>query len=86
MLFRILTENKSTLPDVVSKYFEGFTIIHGLGFWKGKPESCAVIEIDTLGSDYNIEARVNSVVADIKSQCHQESVLVQTIQCGSKFI
>jgi hypothetical protein len=86
MLTRILCENHSKLPDIVSRYFDGFTIIHALGFWKGKPESAAVIEIDMTNVDYNIPARINSVVSDIKYECKQESVLVQTIQTSSKLV
>ena len=78
MLIRIITENNPLLPDIVSRYFEGFTMYNARGFWKGKPESSMIIEIDTEGSEYNPLARINSIVDDIKTKCNQESVLVQT--------
>ena len=84
MIIRIVTENHRLLDSIVSRYFDGYTILYGRGYWKGQAESSVVIEIDSIGADYNIMARIRSIVSDIKALCKQESVLVQKIQCSSE--
>jgi len=77
MLIRIYTQQNRLLPSIISRYFENWTLLYAQGFYKGQPESSVVIEIDTLGQDYNPLARIDSIVDEIKTLCGQEAVLVQ---------
>ena len=86
MLYRLITEQHRKLPEILSRYVDGYTILYGLGFWEGNPESSRVIEIDTQGLDYGQEERIMSIVEDIKTECEQETVLVQTIMCTTRLI
>ena len=76
MLYRIYTEQHRKLPEIISRYVDGCTMLYGQGFWKGKPESCVVIEIDSI--DYEMGARVRAICKDIKVECEQEEVIMQT--------
>jgi len=75
MFYRIYTETKPQLSDLVSKYFDGFTLLYGRGFFLRKSEACTIIEIDTI--EPHCEARIKCLVRDIKQVCEQEFVLVQ---------
>ena len=86
MLFRILTEDINELKtaktiELVSKFFNGFTLIKGIGYWQGKPENCLIFEIQT-----DNKKDVLWLANQIKLQNNQESVLVQEIKSTAKFI
>jgi len=85
MTFRIFTQYKSKLPEIVSRYFDGFTLTNSLGFYNGSPESSCIIDIDCSGIE-NPLSRMMSVIEDIKYECCQQEVLVQTIQCSSRYV
>jgi len=44
-LFRIYTEAKASTEEIVGRYFDGFTILSGVGHYLGGTESADVIEI-----------------------------------------
>lgn len=83
MLFRILTEkinSKSTgqpqrTIDLVAKFFDGFTVLNGQGYWQGKPEDCIIFEIETDKKDL-----VLWLANQIKMQNNQQSVLVEVLK------
>jgi hypothetical protein len=86
MLYRILTEDINQLKtektiELVSKFFNGFTLIKGIGYWQGKPENCLIFEIQT-----DDKKDVFWLANQIKLQNNQESVLVQEIKSTAKFI
>jgi len=89
MLYRILTEDKAWaergVAEIVLKEFDGFTMLRGVGFWKGGEERCLIIEIFTADT---VEAhdKVARVAKEIKAYLEQESVLIQRLECGGKFI
>lgn len=70
-VFRLYTETLPSLDYIVPAYFDGFSMITGLGFWKGKAENCTIIEIIT-----NNRATIANLVNDIKISNRQESVMV----------
>ena len=72
-LYRIYTENRSNLPELVSAKFESFTITPTIGYWKGKGESSAVIDILADAHDH---AKVKNLARDIQRANEQESVLI----------
>ena len=84
MLYRILTENKNEpkVRDLVSKYFDGFTVYHGTGYWKGTPEKSLIIELSSVNNSENVYKCANQ----IKTFNKQESVLVQELAEVAKFI
>jgi len=77
MLYRIITENinKAKIIELITKYFDGFTLIEGQGYWRGKSEKTLIIEIMTTGC-----ISVKRLASRIKSLNNQESVLIQIIE------
>lgn len=78
VVYRVYTEDTDTRPEVanlVSEYFNGFTMFSGIGFWRGKKELSLVIEII---ADYNDKHKVLRLAGEIKELNKQESVLVFT--------
>jgi uncharacterized membrane-anchored protein YitT (DUF2179 family) len=83
MKYSIYTENKNKelIEQVISEYFDGFTIIESVGYWKGTKESGLIIEI--ICSD---NMAVYRLAEDIKTLNKQESVLVTWTNVDSQFI
>ena len=78
MLYRIFTENKNLkeIEAIVSKYYEGFTLLKSEGFWRLQKENSLIIEIVTDDSDKLIE----DMAKEIKTANNQEAVLIQKIK------
>jgi hypothetical protein len=78
MLYRIFTENKQKdgVAKVVTRFFDGFTLIEGEGYWQGKPEKTLIIEIDTINSTCPSN-RISAIVDEIKELNNQQCCLVQ---------
>ena len=86
MLYRILTEDKNRLDVqmIVADKFDDFTMLYGDRFYKGKPESALVIEIDTNRFNKRKECdKVIDIANQIRQINQQESVLVQQISSNS---
>lgn len=79
MLYRLYTEdkNRETVKEIVSKYFDGYTLLSGEGVWKGNEEKSLVIEIYTL--DHNAEHVIQKIADEIEIRNEQESVLVVSL-------
>lgn len=77
MLYRILTEdkNRQEIASIVSKRFDGFTLLAGQGYWKGLAENALAIEIESAEDN----ATVFALADEIKRYNKQEAVLVQTL-------
>ncbi|TES90055.1 MAG: hypothetical protein E3J87_10780 [Candidatus Cloacimonadota bacterium] len=77
--FRIYTENKNQdkIEEIISRYFDGFTIYKAEGFWRLQKEKTLIIEI--LGES-DIVSKINSAAREIKSANNQEAVIVQKIK------
>lgn len=69
--FVLLTERRDNLDAVCSEYFEAFTILSGLGYWRGAGEESATIIIVT-----DDRRAVYSLAESIKARNGQDSVLV----------
>lgn len=78
MLYRLYTElkNEELIEKVVSKFYPGFTVIKGEGFWRLQKEHSLIIEIVTEDEDAKIEA----VAKEIKAVNSQDNVLIQKIK------
>lgn len=83
MLYRILTENKNYDETVrlVAEHFDGFTVIHADGFWKGQAEHSLVIEIlpPVRMGDGEARTQVEKLAYAIKKQNDQQEVMIQRI-------
>jgi hypothetical protein len=71
--YRLHTEHVS--PVLVAKYFDGFTIINGRGYYQGKGESSVAIEIIGTIDD---AAKVTTLARDIREQYRQTEVWITT--------
>lgn len=71
--YRIYTEDRRGLSTLVARYFDGATILQGLGLWCGETEGSAVIEI--LGTRADLQNIVH-LAGDIRFTNEQSSVIV----------
>lgn len=69
--YRLHTEHLS--PTLVARYFDGFTILKGQGFYKGKSEDSAIVEIIGTLED---AAKVTTLAKDIREQYRQAEVWI----------
>jgi len=74
-LYRVHTEYRINLPKLVNEYFEGFTTLQGIGYYKGQPEDCTIIEVVTEDS-----LSIGLLCEDIKRINNQEEVLCYAIE------
>jgi hypothetical protein len=86
MLYRIFTENIEAnhlaIESIIGKYYEGFTLIKGEGFWRLQKENSLIIEIVTDDTD----ALITALASEIKVANHQEAVLIQKIENNQWFV
>lgn len=68
MFYRIHTEDSSLLPELVTQYFDCFALVRGTGYWRGKPESSATIEIIADVIDEVVVKHVASRICEILKQ------------------
>jgi hypothetical protein len=81
--FKIYTENTNEkyIEELLNVSFDGFTIIHTTGFWKGQKEDSIIIEILT-----NNKTLIHAIAKQIKYINHQESILITETKQIGKFI
>ena len=73
IVYRLYTEAKDTLADIVSRYFAGATFTFTVGLWQGTPEDSTVIEI--IGTRADMQS-IAHLAGDIRLANNQTSVLV----------
>lgn len=80
---RILTEdvNYNLVVDILSKYFDSFTIQQSRGYWKGSAEASLVIEV--IGGAYG---DVRKASEEIRVANNQEAVLIFSVTGKSTLI
>lgn len=66
------------LEEILNKYFEGYCLTEGRGYYKGKQEKCYIVDLFDALLGYK-------VIAEIKSRLNQECVLVQTWEVDGGF-
>jgi len=74
--YRIYTEdiNKGTILFEASQLLpKGFTIINGMGYWRGVQEPCLIIEVTGLEL---LRQSIKQLAANIKRLNCQEAVLI----------
>jgi hypothetical protein len=85
MTYRILTENVGLdkLAAQSARFFDSFTVVPTVGYWRGERESSAAIEI--IGAEADAE-RVRELATTIKQENQQQAVLVERIASQSELI
>lgn len=80
---RILTEdiNRNEVIEILSKYFDSFTVQQTRGFWKGAAEGSLSIEL--IGAAY---ADVRRASEEIRIANNQEAVLIFSVTGKSTLI
>lgn len=73
--FKLYTEYRPNLTELVSRYVDNFTLLKGTGSWKGIEEPCAVI-VSYVEENSPEEKRLLVCVQTIKRVNNQEAVLV----------
>jgi len=79
--FRIYTEHKNNLAELTAKYFDGFTLLNAIGYWRNLKEKSAIIEIAT-----NNKKKVLELCNKIKQTNKQQSILLQEYTPTTTFI
>ena len=80
-LYRLFTQNvnKQWICELVSQYFNGFTVFEATGYWKGCQEQSLCIEIMTDSYDISAPSKINALSQAICLGNEQESVLIQEL-------
>lgn len=88
MLYRISTEWQPNLPALVNAAgFEAFAITQSIGYWKGKREVGAAIEIAIdANNPFETARRIEALAKRIGEVNKQEAVLVTALTGHSKLI
>lgn len=73
VVYRLYTEARMNLSDIVSRYFHGATLFYANGLWNGALESSVVIEI--VGSASDLQS-ITHLAGDIRHANNQTAVLV----------
>lgn len=81
--YTLYTEDKGNLARIVRKYFESFTLIPGVGFWKDAHEPSLSIVI--ILPEPNPE-QIGRLARNIRITNKQETVLVEVQQIESELV
>ena len=80
---RILTEDidRPLIVDILTKYFDSFTIVPQVGYWKGNAEKSLSIEL--IGAS---EKNVLRASEEIRIANSQEAIIVFSITGKSRLV
>jgi hypothetical protein len=76
---------KRFLGETVAKSFQGFSVASIQGYWNGKPEESAVIEIAADGTR-ETDAKVGRIAEEYCQAFNQESVMVARVPLHVEFV
>lgn len=76
----IYTEDKGNISELTAKFFDSFTLLPSVGYWKGKEEKSVVIVIIVLNraSAIAVHSKAIELARKIKQENKQEAVLVES--------
>ena len=72
--------NAKLIKEITNKHFKGFNFQKSSGFWKGKEEKNAIIEIDDAEQD-----KINLLASELKTSLNQEAILIQQFNANIQF-
>jgi hypothetical protein len=72
----IYTEDNGSLAEIVGKYFESFTLVPTLGFWKGQTSNDACI---TIVSNGPCPERIDHLIEEILVRNKAASVVLTVL-------
>lgn len=81
--YRLYTERKYNIERIVSKVFDGFTLIDTVGYWQSKKEKSIIIEIIGEVRDYKL---IKFLACKIKHINNQQSVYVTQEKVDAKLL
>lgn len=64
----------SKIKKEASKNFEGFTLYQATGYWKGKKEATAILEVETKN-----KALLADTIKSLKTVLNQEAIGLQCL-------
>ncbi|MBI1744326.1 hypothetical protein HYR54_14855 [Candidatus Acetothermia bacterium] len=73
-MYRLYTESKPNLAEILGRYVHAFTLIEAVGCWNLQIEKSAIIEL----ADISLET-AKQIAAEIKRLNSQEAVLIAEI-------
>lgn len=73
----------SKASGIISKFFEGFTILSATGFWKSTHEKSMVVEILT---DDSQEGKVYEMAGILKQELKQESIGLDAVPSNFQLV
>lgn len=79
----LCTEYDSSLPNIVSDYFDSFFIVQGEGYWHRQREIGCQIHITCTAKD---SVRIMPLAAHIKRFYAQEAVLVLSHEVNAEYV
>lgn len=82
-MYRLYTQdvNRDRIEHILSRNFEGYTLIPANGAYHGKPESSLVIDLDTKDKE-----RVVSSARDIAKVNNQDSVGIAYLPVEMEYV
>ena len=72
------------LNQIISKKFEGFTIIDNLGYWKSQKMNGFKVIIFHKGKESD-EEKIKEIIDNIKTEFSHESILRADFSCSYNF-
>lgn len=87
--YRIMTEDKNRdgIRAILDKEFPGYTLIPGLGCWKGVLEPSLTIEVLPSGQcEHCVPDIVRDIAQRIKQVNKQESVMIERQEVEVDFV
>ena len=70
--------------DVISMKFDGFTILDGIGVWKGASEECKVVVFLHVGTG-DTRANIDNIREEYRQRFGQKEVLRVDIDVSASF-
>jgi hypothetical protein len=82
-MFRIYTEdrNRWKVKAILNRLFGSYTLLYGIGAWKGRNEHSMIIELDGVS-----RVKVRQAACEIKKVNSQDAVMVQEIAAETQFV
>jgi len=85
-LYRLYTEDKKGVAELVAAHLENFTIFHGACYWHGGKELTICIEVLDDTQDGTITAKFSQIVKGLIAHHGQFEILLIELECKAYFL